>query len=153
MSAVTFKTFCKDCEQIERNERKNADRPLELMKQRTTARARKLGVSFDFMWTNMNWSSLVPELRAAMTDGSRCQSCGHLFLNERDIQIEHREPPRFLQDWAREQAKNIALFCQSCNNTKGNKSYAVWLDEQEDARLANERTPTLRPKDEPLTLF
>lgn len=67
-----------------------------------------------------------------------CLCCGHPFEHERDIQIEHREPPRHPQDWARQHARNLALACQSCNNTKGRKSFAVWLDEQEDARLANE---------------
>jgi len=87
----------------------------------------------------MNWSSLVPEMRALMTDEGRCRSCGHAFVNERDIQIEHREPPRLRGDWAREHARNLGIFCQSCNNTKGDKSYAEWLDEQEEARLSNER--------------
>jgi hypothetical protein len=135
---IEFNSLCKDCEQIERNERKNKDRPLALMKQRAATKASNLGVPSKFVWMNMNWRALVPYARAMMTEDGRCLSCGHPFLNERDIQIEHREPPRFTGDWAREHARNLALFCHSCNNTKGRKPYAQWLDEQEEARLANE---------------
>lgn len=144
---IEFNSLCKDCEQIERNERKNADRPLALMTSRTRSHARRLGVDFDFLWTNMGWSSLVIDLRAALNGEARCHSCGHAFENERDVQIEHREPPRFPQDWARHHARNLALFCQSCNNTKGAKAYAIWLDEQEEARLANEHHATSRDID------
>lgn len=73
-----------------------------------------------------------------MTEEGRCRSCGHPFLGQDDIQIEHREAPRGLGDWAREHARNIGIFCKSCNNTKNDKPYAIWLDEQEAARLANE---------------
>jgi hypothetical protein len=80
-----------------------------------------------------------------MTDEGICTSCGHPFLNERDIQLEHREPPRHAQDWARLHARNIGLACGSCNRTKSGKSYAAWLDEQEGARIANEADHTPRP--------
>jgi hypothetical protein len=136
--AIHFDPICKDCQQIERNEQKNEDRPRAIIERRTADHARSLGVSKHFLWVNMNWSSLVPEMRALMTDEGRCRSCGHRFMNERDIQIEHREPPRHPQDWARQHARNIGIFCQSCNNTKGDKAYAIWLDEQEEARLSNE---------------
>jgi 5-methylcytosine-specific restriction endonuclease McrA len=89
------------------------------------------------MWINMNWSSLVPMLRAMMTAEGRCLSCGHQFDNDRDIQIEHREPPRCGEDWARHHARNLGLLCQPCNTTKGDRSFADWLDEQEDARISN----------------
>jgi len=85
----------------------------------------------------MNYRALVPALRAMMTDEGICTSCGHPFLNERDIQIEHIEPPRFVEDWARLHARNLRLACGSCNRTKGQKPYAVWLDEQEGARLSS----------------
>lgn len=91
---TTFRRLCRDCEKIERNERKNADRPLWLMRQRTSSWAGKLSVSSDFLWINMNWRALVPVLRAMMSAEGLCLSCGHRFVNERDIQIEHREPPR-----------------------------------------------------------
>lgn len=138
ISTLTFADKCKDCEQIERNERKNDDRAFAIIERRTADHARRLGVPKTFLWLNMNWSSLVPEMRALMTDEGRCRSCGHGFVSERDIQIEHREPFRFPQDWARQHARNLGIFCQSCNNTKGNKPYARWLDEQEAARLSNE---------------
>lgn len=136
--SITFKSMCRDCEQIERNERKNADRPKALLRNRASAYASRLGVSTEFIWTQMNWRALVPELRAFMSPEGLCLSCGHAFVNERDIQIEHREPPRSSNDWARQHARNISLTCQACNGTKGNKPYALWLDEQEQARLANE---------------
>src|SRR5215472_7030643 len=83
-STLTFATLCKDCEQIKRNERKNADRALSLMEKRASSHARNLGVATAFLWTNMNWLSLVPYLRAMMSDEGRCLSCGHPFENERD---------------------------------------------------------------------
>ncbi len=138
--AIHFDPLCKDCQQIERNEKLNEDRPLNIIERRTSSHARSLGVPKQFLWVNMNWNSLVPEMRALMTDDGKCRSCGHPFRNERDIQIEHREPPRreFGVDCAREHARNLGIFCQSCNNTKGDKPYALWLDEQEEARLSNE---------------
>jgi 5-methylcytosine-specific restriction endonuclease McrA len=155
-SGICFASLCKACEQIERNERKNADRPLSLLRQRTSSRASKLGVSFDFLWINMNWRALVPVFRSMLGPEGLCLSCGHVFVGERDVEIEHREPPRAADDWARQHARNLALSCQSCNSKKKDKPYAVWLDEEEDARLSNEThrrgTPTLA-LDEPLRLF
>jgi hypothetical protein len=87
----------------------------------------------------MGWQTLLAEFRASLSTEGLCHSCGHPFENERDLQIEHREPPRHAQDWARQHAKNIALLCGSCNNTKRDKPFAIWLDEQEEARVANER--------------
>lgn len=137
-SGIQFAQHCRDCEQIKKNERLNEDRPLVVFRRRTATRAAKLGVPFDFLWVNMNWRSLLPDFRIALTTGATCHACGHPYLHERDVQIEHREPPRHPQDWAREHARNIAFYCASCNRTKREKSYASWLDEQEDARLANE---------------
>jgi len=135
---IRFAGLCKDCEQIERNERKNADRPLALLRRRTSSHASRLGVPFDFLWINMNWRALVPILRALMSPEGLCLSCGHPFVNERDVQIEHREPPRGLDDWARQHARNLMLDCASCNGGKRDKPFSLWLDEQEEARLANE---------------
>lgn len=151
VAVIHFDPICKDCQQIERNERKNEDRPLAIMDGRAGSHARILGVPKSFLWVNMNWSSLVPEMRALMTDEGRCRSCGHPFIGERDIHIEHREPPRAPDDWARQHARNLGIFCQSCNGTKGHKPYAVWLDEQEEARISNEhhRDP---PSDPQLTI-
>ena len=133
-----FRRICKSCEQIERNENKNEDRPLALMRARTTSHAHRLGVPFHFLWVNMNWRARVPVFRAMQSPEGRCLDCGHRFENERDIQIEHREPPRHPQDWARQHTRNLGLGCKSCNGTKTDKPFAVWLDEQEDARLSNE---------------
>ena len=136
---IGFSAKCRDCEQIERNEKKNEDRPSSIIDNRAAVWARKLGVTKEFMLVNMNWNALKPVLRAMMSDEGLCLSCGHGFEGDRDIQIEHREPPRDNQDWARHHARNIGIFCQSCNGTKGNKPYAPWLDEQEEARISNER--------------
>jgi hypothetical protein len=106
----------------------------------------------------MNYRSLVPVLRAMMTEGC-CQSCGHEFVNERDIQIEHLEPPRGEKDWARLHARNLRMSCGSCNRTKGDKPFYQWLDEQEDARVSNlwsnrsEPKSVSRPEEEQLLLF
>ena len=148
-STRTFAEHCKDCEQIIRNERLNADRPLGIMRRRATNHARKLGVSFTFLWVNMNWRALVPLVRAMMTPEGLCLSCGHPFVNERDIQIEHREAPRHSADWARWHARNLGVFCQSCNNGKGRTGYAQWLDDEEAKRLSNEEHNAARPSSEP----
>jgi hypothetical protein len=91
----------------------------------------------EFFWTQMNYRALVPWLRAMMTHEGLCIGCGHAFVNERDIQIDHLFPPRYQQDWARLHTRNLRLGCASCNNSKGSKDPAVWLDEQEGARLSN----------------
>ena len=132
-----FDPDCRDCQQKIRNEQKNTDRPLAIIRQRAATIARRSGESTEFALTQLNYAALVPVLRALMTPEGLCQSCGHQFLNERDIQIEHLEPPRHQRDFARLHARNIRLGCGSCNRTKGSKPYAVWLDEQEGARLSN----------------
>ena len=144
-NSVGFKKLCRACEQIERNKRKNTDRPKAIIYQRAKQRASKLGVSLEFMMTNMNWRALVPVMRAMGTDEAVCLNCGHAFLNERDIQIEHHEPPRGDGDWAREHARNLGLACSSCNKTKSDKPRSVYLDDQESARLSNERNADAAP--------
>lgn len=140
----TFKPICKDCEQIVRNEKKNADRPLAIIKQRAAAAATKASASTEFFWVQMNYRSLVSELRGLMSPEGLCKGCGHQFLSERDIQIEHIEPPRHPHDWANLHTRNIRLCCGSCNRTKSKKSFQTWLDEQELARLSNLQQPTER---------
>jgi hypothetical protein len=135
--AVQFSPNCRDCEQKARNEKKNADRPKAIIESRAKTAAGKAGKSLEFFWTSMNYRALVPYLRAMMTPEGLCQNCGHRFVNERDIQIDHIEPPRFETDWARLHARNLTLRCGSCNNTKGNKSFSDWLDEQEGTRLSH----------------
>lgn len=137
-----FDPVCRDCRQKERNDRKNADRALSIIGDRASSHARKAGVAKVFFMVNMNYVALVAVLRAMMTSEGVCLCCGHPFVNERDIQIEHREPPRHQRDWARLHARNLGLACASCNRTKASKPYALWLDEQEAARLSNELDPT-----------
>jgi hypothetical protein len=136
-----FSKLCRDCEQKARNEKKNIDRPRAIIEQRAAAVAGKAGVSKTFFMTQMNYSALVPEFRALMTEEGLCKGCGHKFLNERDVQIEHIEAPRSNHDWARLHARNLRFFCGSCNRTKGRKSFSEWLDEQEGARLSNLERP------------
>lgn len=140
-----FSPVCKDCEQKARNERKNADRPLAIIEQRAATAATKAAMPKAFFWTQMNYRALVPELRAMMSPEAFCLCCGHKFLNERDIQIEHLEPPRHNQDWARLHTRNIRLACASCNGTKARKPFSHWLDEQEGARLSNLQQPSSAP--------
>lgn len=143
-ASVMFSPRCKDCEQKIRNEKKNSDRPRAIIEGRARTAASKAGVSFDFVWVQLNYRSLVPVLRAMMTTEADCQGCGHKFVNERDIQIEHIEPPRSSDDWARLHTRNLRLCCGSCNRTKGHKPFSDWLDEQEGARLSNLEGPSLR---------
>jgi hypothetical protein len=150
-----FSPRCKDCEQKLRNEKKNVDRPRAIVEQRAATAATRAGKSRKFFWMQMNYRSLVPELRGLMTDEGLCKGCGHEFLNERDIQIEHIEPPRFTNDFARLHARNLRLCCGSCNRTKGQKPFAQWLDEQEGARLSNLEQPsvdTTSPSKKPMQL-
>ena len=148
-ASIGFKAECRACEQIERNEKKNADRPKAILESRAAAWAAKLAVTKDFMWVNMNWASLLPVLRAMLQPGARCMSCGHPFVNERDVQFEHNEPPRQRDDWARHHARNIRIACQSCNGSHGHKPYAQWLDEQEAARISNDEHRVLPPPPAP----
>lgn len=134
-SVWEFNAICRDCEQKERNEKKNTDRPFSIIRQRAAKDAHKAQVAFQFFWTQMNYASLVAPFRAALTN--TCQSCGHQPLNERDVHIEHIAPPRNHQDWARLHSRNIRFLCGSCNRTKSKKSHEEWLDEQEGARLSN----------------
>ena len=152
-SKIYFHTVCRACEQKEQNERKNADRPAAIIRGRAAVAAHKAGVSTEFFWIQMNYLALVPEMRAHMSDEGRCKNCGHAFLNERDIQIEHIQPPRHNHDWARLHARNLRLFCGSCNRTKSGKDFSIWLDEQEDTRLSNSNEPRPPDRNPQLDLF
>lgn len=144
-SPIRFCAKCKDCEQRIHNLKKNLDRPRAIIEQRARKAASKAGVSFDFFWTQMGYRTLVAPLRALMSDEGLCQGCGHKFVNERDIQIEHSEAPRGTQDWARLHAYNLRFSCGSCNRKKGDKPFAQWLDEQESARVSNLKHPSVTP--------
>lgn len=144
-----FAVRCLDCETKERNERKNEDRPLWIVRERARRYARKYGVSFDFMWINMNWRSLVPMYRAMRTEEGLCTSCAHPFDSEPDVQFDHICPMRSDKDYARLHARNIAIRCSSCNRGKADKPYDEWLDQQEGARLSNEENPSAALMREP----
>jgi hypothetical protein len=140
-ATIWFSPRCRDCEQKIRNEKKNTDRPRAIIEQRAATAATKAGVSREFFLVQMNYRSLVPVLRALMSEEGLCHCCGHEFLNERDIQIEHCEPPRNQTDWARLHARNLRLACGSCNRTKGQKPFSQWLDDQEGARRSHLNEP------------
>ena len=148
-----FDKDCKDCQQIKRNDQKNADRPLAIIRGRAQEAAHRAGTTTEFFWTQMNYRALVPWMRAMMTDEGLCIACGHAFVNERDIQIDHLFPPRHRQDWGRLHTRNVRLGCGSCNNSKGSKEPDQWLDEQEVARITNllyrEEEPEVRDDDDP----
>jgi len=114
----TFQSLCRDCEQIERNEKKNEDRASAIIRQRAADHARRAGVALDFFWVNMGYRALVPYYRAALSPDGLCLSCGHPYDNERDIQIEHRAPPRHPQDWARLHARPGVRQLQPHQNQK-----------------------------------
>src|SRR5215471_2913666 len=71
---ISFSSRCRDCEQKERNEKKNLDRPKAIIDHRARSAASKAGASFEFFWTQMNYRSLVPQLRAMMTNEGICCS-------------------------------------------------------------------------------
>jgi hypothetical protein len=137
-SQIRFYPICKACEQKERNELKNIDRPKSIIENRARAAAAKASIGFKFFWTAMNYRALVPEFRAMLSDEGQCLCCGHKFENERDIQIEHLAPPRFKQDWARLHTRNLRLACTSCNKGKGITPFEDWLDNEENTRKSNE---------------
>lgn len=141
-SVAYFSSVCRDCEQKTRNEKKNADRPRAIIEKRAAAAATKAGVSKQFFIMDMNYRALIPILRAFMGDDALCLGCGHSFVNERDIQIEHWYPPRFQRDWALLHTRNLRFTCASCNGTKAHKPPLQWLDEQEGARLSNLQQPS-----------
>lgn len=124
---------CRACEQSERTDRKNENRALALVRQRASVRAQAAGVPLEFFMDDLNWSALVPLVQAYL-DGAPCRNCGHPALNERDVHLDHAEPPRHVRDFARHHARNIPVLCGSCNGSKRDKPYAAWLDDQEDAR-------------------
>src|SRR5262252_10436083 len=76
---VEFNACCRDCEQKQRNEKKNADRPKAIIESRARVAASNAGVSFEFFWIQMNYRALVPMLRAMLTTEGQCQGCGHPF--------------------------------------------------------------------------
>jgi 5-methylcytosine-specific restriction endonuclease McrA len=152
---IYFSPRCRACDQIERDEKKNADRPLYVIRQRAATAGHKAGgVGTEFFMTQMNYhNGLVPLMRILMSDEGRCITCGHAFLNEHDIQIEHIRPPRHNQDWARLHARNLRLFCASCNRSKSNKPFDDWLDEEEEKRLSNLKSQERPCHDIQLPLF
>jgi hypothetical protein len=153
-----FNPTCRLCEQTERTDQKNQDRAKACIESRAGTVARYCGVSRAFVWTDLNYRALVPMFRGLLTDPEAvCQNCAHAFLGERDIQLDHRAPPRNRHDWARYHARNIGLSCGSCNRAKTSKEYDDWLDQEESNRVSANAHQTRQTPNEPppgqLSLF
>jgi 5-methylcytosine-specific restriction endonuclease McrA len=127
---------CRLCQQTKRVRAKHDDPVLALLLRRAGDVARRAGIKRQFVLEDLNYWSLLPFLRAALSADGLCPNCGHEFNEERDVQFDHVEPPRHRQDFARLHARNVTILCGSCNNTKAAKAYADWLDDQEEARLS-----------------
>lgn len=69
---LRFHSVCRDCEQKERNEKKNQDRPLAIIRQRAATAAMKADTSTEFFFTQMNYRALVPVLRAMLSPEGVC---------------------------------------------------------------------------------
>lgn len=137
-SVWEYDRTCKACQKSRRDDEKNEDRATAIVKGRAETQARKSGVTFEFMWFDMNYRALVVDVRARLEwpDEAICKNCGHEHDSERDVQLDHVLPPRHPKDWARLHARNIAILSGDCNQSKNDKDYASWLDEQEDVRLS-----------------
>lgn len=140
-SVWEYETICKACEVHDRTEAKAQD-PARAKIERAAAEVvtkvnnhfKTIGserrIGRDFVMTRLHYEHLIEPMRFAM-DSHRCwASCGEPFKNERDIQLEHREPPRSPLDWERMDARNIDVKCGTCNNMKADKPYSQWLHEQ-----------------------
>lgn len=66
-----FDPICKDCQQKERNERKNDDRAQAVIEARAGDWAHKTGTTKAFFLVNMNWRALIPVFRAMISDEGR----------------------------------------------------------------------------------
>lgn len=146
-----FFRSCRRYELDQRNAIKNEDRASAIVLQRATALARKGGVTADFVMKRLGWERLIPLARLHLSEDGICLDCGEPFLNERDMQVEHREPARGFQDWPRHHARNIAFICATNNNFKNNRPFAAYLDDQweiEEAVISHNgerRPPTMNP--------
>jgi hypothetical protein len=104
------------------------DQARAIIERRADVRARQLHVTKGFMLIDMNWRALIPVMRALLGPDGTCPDCGRGFRHDRDIAIDHLEPPRRYQDWAREHARNLSLVCCSCNSKKQRRSLGDYLD-------------------------
>lgn len=140
---------CKLCQQTKRVEVKHADPATAILLGRAGHVARTHGLGRTFVLEDLNYWSLLPQLRGMLGPEGLCPNCGHEYDHERDVQLDHREPPRHRGDLARLHARNVAILCGSCNNTKGTMAYADWLDDQESARLSANALSADQPLDPP----
>jgi len=137
---------CKLCQQTNRVKIKHDDPAKALLIRRADHIARDNGFTRQFVLEDLNYWSKLPELRGMLTHEGLCPNCGHEYDGERDVQLDHREPPRYRGDLARLHARNVAILCGSCNNTKRSMDYADWLDDQEQARLSANAAAAAEPE-------
>ena len=109
---------------------RDRDHARAIIDRRADVRARQLRVTKGFILVDMNWRALIPLMRALLGPDGVCPDCGRGFRNDRDIAIDHLEPPRRYHDWAREHARNISLVCCSCKSRKQRLSLADYLDKR-----------------------
>ena len=109
-----------------------------VLEQHVRAVAGQCGQTPQFVWSELDYRSLVPVIEASMTEGALCLGCGQPFANELDIEIAYCEPPRDNHDYARLHAANVFLLCTSC--ARG-KAVAAWLDEAIHLPSTNGRKP------------
>jgi hypothetical protein len=140
-SVARYAPVCQACEIHDRTEAKGQD-PARAKVERAAEKVvgevnkfyRTIGseerISKDFVMRRLHYNHLIEPMRFALTSNHCWSSCGEPYKNERDIQLEHREPPRSPTDWERMDARNIDVKCGTCNNKKDNMPYAQWLHEQ-----------------------
>lgn len=140
-SVLNYATVCKACEVHDRTEAKGKDPARAKVERAASELVTEVNryykaagsaerISKDFVMRRLHYEHLVEPMRFAMTSHRCWSSCGEPYKNERDIQLEHREPPRSPIDWERMDARNIDIKCGTCNNMKGDKPYSQWLHEQ-----------------------
>lgn len=135
-SMPTFKKLCKVCEQAERDRVKHVDRALVKLTNSAASHARHWDVTRDELLQDLRWIDLLEWVRACMDQKTKCISCGHDFLSAEDVEIDIRDPLRHRADRARMHVQNVGPLCQTCNQTKGARSWSEWLDYCAEARAS-----------------
>lgn len=102
-------------------------------KQRAGDLSRALGttISYHFVLNEEGMAMQIPILRGLIGPGGKCLNCGRHHDLPSEYQLDHREPPRSLTDWAAHHARN-QWFLDGCNQKKGRRpSDRDWLDAQQ----------------------
>jgi hypothetical protein len=120
-------------------------------------RARFAGETINrkFVMSELNYISLIPQVRALIGPDGSCSWCGVPFTAKHRISLDHVEPPRWDGgiDWERLHTQNIQPMHVGENGAKSDKPFAValhdnmqrWMAERRWARHAGEPGwPSLR---------